>query len=78
MKIDVPLEIDDVVWIIKDREAYQRIITGVRFYKWDNKIKTVYHVKNYGDQNIDFEYFNSEKDAEIEIARRILEGLKDE
>ena len=78
MNINVPLEIDDVVWVIRDRAARKRIIKGVSHSKWDNEVRTQYLIDNYGSQVVkDFEYFKSEKDAEIEIARKILEDLKD-
>ena len=77
MNINVPLEIDDIVWVIRDRKACEITVTGIRQHKWNDIIKTVYHFKNYGDADIDFIYFKSEKDAEIEIARIILENLKD-
>jgi len=78
MKIDLPLEIDDVVWIITNREPYKRTIEGVRHEKNGNRIITQYILKEYASKDIDFVYFHSKKDAEIEIAKRILEGLKDE
>lgn len=79
MNITVPLEIDDIVWVIRDRNTFERIITGVTQSKRQEKITTRYLIDNYGDQDTeDFEYFNSLKDAEIEIAKRILESLKDE
>ncbi len=77
MKIDVPLEIDDEIWIISNREPKLRIIAGLHQRKSHGEIVTKYETENWGNKNINSEYFLSEKDAEIEIARKILEGLKD-
>jgi len=77
MKIDVPLEIGDIIYRVstRDNDILNRTITGVTL-KESHGIPKIKYETNCGGMDIDTDYFLTKKDALVALAKRILDEIE--